>query len=362
MKHLGLKITAFIFAIALWLYVMSFNTFQMTMDVPVRLVKLPEMLAIASKPPQTLSVTVEGEAFNLMRMRSRINLGDSSVASIIIDLQDAELGATRKHIYARNFSAPNFPNIRFVEPDNQLLFIDLELDTRIEREIPVHANASFSTAAGYLLADEPTLSPNFVTVSGARNAITRIFEIPTDSIHFDTLKQSRSFSVPLNFGQFPAYVTPSDSSISIKVNVQKIATKEFKNIPVRLIGRFDKSLVSLKPDTVSVKVTGGEAVLDSISGETASPRPSSSSFRRQSTATCPSRPSKSSPTRSPSYARKSSRPWLSTRPTKITAKKKTRRTTKNDLAWNRIQLRRDRLRRAAGRTTQSPFEPAVQPD
>ena len=72
MKHLGLKITAFIFAIALWLYVMSFNTFQMTMDVPVRLVKLPEMLAIASKPPQTLSVTVEGEAFNLMRMRSRI--------------------------------------------------------------------------------------------------------------------------------------------------------------------------------------------------------------------------------------------------------------------------------------------------
>ena len=267
MKHLGLKITAFIFAIALWLYVMSFNTFQMTMDVPVRLVKLPEMLAIASKPPQTLSVTVEGEAFNLMRMRSRINLGDSSVASIIIDLQDAELGATRKHIYARNFSAPNFPNIRFVEPDNQLLFIDLELDTRIEREIPVHANASFSTAAGYLLADEPTLSPNFVTVSGARNAITRIFEIPTDSIHFDTLKQSRSFSVPLNFGQFPAYVTPSDSSISIKVNVQKIVTKEFKNIPVRLIGRFDKSLVSLKPDTVSVKVTGGEAVLDSISGE-----------------------------------------------------------------------------------------------
>ncbi len=267
MKHLGLKITAFIFAIALWLYVMSFNTFQITMDVPVRLVKLPEMLAVASKPPQTISVTVEGEAFNLMRMRSRINLGDSSVASIVIDLQDAELGASRKHIYARNFVAPNFPNIRFVEPDNQLLFIDLELDTRIEREIPIHSNVTFSTAPGYLLADEPELSPNFVSVSGARNALTRIFEIPTDSIHFDTLKKSQSISVPLNFSQFPAYVTPSDSSIFINVNVQKVATKEFTSIPVHLIGRYDKSLVSLKPDSVTVKITSGESILDSITND-----------------------------------------------------------------------------------------------
>jgi YbbR domain-containing protein len=74
MKHLGLKITAFIFAIALWLYVMSLNTFQITVDVPLRLAKLPEMLAVASKPPQTISVTLEGEAFNLMRMRTRMNL------------------------------------------------------------------------------------------------------------------------------------------------------------------------------------------------------------------------------------------------------------------------------------------------
>ncbi|WP_290744941.1 YbbR-like domain-containing protein [Fibrobacter sp. UBA4309] len=267
MKHLGLKITAFLFAIALWLYVMSLNTFQITMDVPVRLVKLPEMLAIASKPPQAITITVEGEAFDLMRMRSRINRGDSSVASIVVDLQDAELGASRKHIYARNFVAPSFPNIKFIEPDNQLLFIDIELDTRIERDIPVHSNVTFNTASGYLLSDEPTLSPNFVTVSGARNALTRIFEIPTDSIHFDTLKGSRAFSVPLNFNQFPAYVSPSDSNVTIKVNVQKIATKEFKNIPVHLIGRYDKSLVKLNPDTVSVNITGGSDILDSISSE-----------------------------------------------------------------------------------------------
>lgn len=267
MKHIGLKITAFLFAIALWLYVMSLNTFQITMEVPVRLVKLPETLAIASKPPQTIEITVEGEAFDLMRMRTRINRGDTTTANIVIDLQDADLGSSRKHIYARNFVAPGFPNIKFVEPDNQLLFIDLELDTKIQRNIPIHSNVTFNSESGYLMVDEPVLSPEFVVISGARNAITRVFEIPTDSMHFDTLKSTATYKIPLNFDQFPAYVTPSDSSISITVNVQKTASKEFKNIPVQLIGRYDKNIYKLSPDTVSVKITGGQGVLDSITNE-----------------------------------------------------------------------------------------------
>ncbi|MCQ2062609.1 MAG: hypothetical protein MJY99_04650 [Fibrobacter sp.] len=267
MKHIGLKITAFIFAIALWLYVMSLNSFQVTVELPVRLVKLPEMLAVASKPPQTLQVKVEGEAFDLMRFRSRLRTGDSSVASIVLDLQNAELGATRKHVTAKNFVAQNYPNIKFVEPDNQLMFIDLELDTRIQRNIPVRSNVTFNTAAGYLLSDEPKLSPEFVTVSGARNALTRMIEIPTDSLDFDTLKTGKKYTIPLNFDLFPAYVTPSDSSISIIVDVQKIATKKFEKIPVQLIGIYEKGSAKLVPDSVDIEITGGERVLDSMTNE-----------------------------------------------------------------------------------------------
>ena len=181
MKHIALKITAFIFGIALWLYVVSLNTFKVELDIPVRLVKLPEMLAIASKPPHTMRITLEGAPFDLMRLRSKVMQGDTTAAAIIVDLQDAELGATRKPIGEKNFSAPNFSNIKFIEPDNQLLFIDLDLDTRIERNVPVRSMVTFDAATGYLLTDEPKLEPDFITVSGARNVITRIIEIPTDS-------------------------------------------------------------------------------------------------------------------------------------------------------------------------------------
>ena len=89
MKHIALKITAFIFGIALWLYVMSLNTFKVTMDVPVRLVRLPELLAIASKPPHFMEVTLEGAPFDLMRLKSKLKNNDTTVAAIEDGLRHA---------------------------------------------------------------------------------------------------------------------------------------------------------------------------------------------------------------------------------------------------------------------------------
>ena len=255
---------AFLFGIALWFFVMSTQDFQITMDVPVKLVRLPELLAVASKPPHTLPITVRGPAFDLIRMRWNYMNKDSNAVSIIIDLQGAELGATRKHLDAKNFSAPSFPNVKFVEPSNQLLFLDLELDTRIERNIPVKSNVTFDPAPGYIMTNVPKISPEQIRVSGARDALTRIFEIPTDSVQFDSLTANDNFKVKLNLEAFPAYVTPSDSSVIMSIDIQKLESKTFQKVPVQLIGQYNKDQARLSPDTVSVKITGGQNVLDSI--------------------------------------------------------------------------------------------------
>jgi hypothetical protein len=255
---------AFLFGIALWFFVMSTQEFQITMDVPVKLVRLPELLAVASKPPHTLPITVRGPAFDLIRMRWNYMNKDSNAVSIVIDLQGAELGATRKHLDAKNFSAPSFPNVKFVEPSNQLLFLDLELDTRIERNIPVKSNVTFDPAPGYIMTDVPKITPEQIRVSGARDALTRIFEIPTDSVRFDSLTANDNFKVKLNLETFPAYVTPSDSSVIMSIDIQKLESKTFRNIPVQLIGQYNKDEAKLSPDTISVKITGGQNVLDSI--------------------------------------------------------------------------------------------------
>lgn len=234
------------------------------MEVPLNFVKLHENMAIASRPPHTLHITVEGKSWDLIRLRHQMNKDNQNVVAMVVDLQNAELGGTRIHLDARNFVAPGFPDVRFVEPDNQLIFVDLEIDTRISRNVPIKSNASFNAAQGFLLADNPRIMPEELKVSGARNALTRIIDIPTDSINFDTLRTSGEFSVPLNFTALPSFVRPSDSTVKIAVNIQKMSNKTFKSIPVNLIGFFDKKTYALDPDTASVEVTGGEQVLDSI--------------------------------------------------------------------------------------------------
>lgn len=237
------------------------------MEVPLNFVKLHENMAIASKPPHTLHITVEGRSWDLIRLRHQMSKDNQSAVAMVVDLQNAVLGGTRIHLDARNFVAPGFPDIRFVEPDNQLIFVDLEIDTRIVRNVPIKSNVSFNAAQGYLIADEPKIEPEELKVSGARNALTRIIDIPTDSINYDTLRNSSEFRVPLNFASLPSFVNPSDSSVSISVNIQKMDNKVFKHVPVSLIGFFDRKAYALEPDTVSVEITGGKQALDSITSK-----------------------------------------------------------------------------------------------
>ena len=226
MGNIVLKITALIFGIALWFLVISQKDFQLSVNVPLNFVKLPETMAIASKPPHSLHITVEGKSWDLIRLNN-----------LVSDPKQ------------------NSPDIRFVEPENQLLFVDLDIDTRITRNVPIKSVATFTAAQGYLIADEPTITPEELMVSGARNALTRIIDIPTDSSFYDTLHASQEFTIPLDFSMLPAFVSPSDSSVKISVNIQKMASRTYDSIPVSLIGFFDKQIYSLEPKSLSVEIT-----------------------------------------------------------------------------------------------------------
>ena len=267
MGNLILKITALIFGIALWFLVISQKDFQLSVEVPLNFVKLPETMAIASKPPHTLHITVEGRSWDLIRLQQILRVPKQNSIAMIVDMQQSELGPTRIHLDGKNFVAAGFPDIHFVEPENQLMFVDLDIDTRITRNVPIKVAATFNAAQGYLIANTPKVSPEEVVVSGARNALTRIIDIPTDSTFYDTLRTNQEFTIPLDFATLPAFVKPSDSLVSISIDVQKMNSKTYNDIPVNLIGFFDRDSFSLEPKQLSVEITGGALALDSITSQ-----------------------------------------------------------------------------------------------
>ncbi|MCQ2096674.1 MAG: hypothetical protein MJY87_01870 [Fibrobacter sp.] len=267
MGNIALKIAALIFGILLWFLVISQRDFQLSLEVPLNFVKLSENLAIASKPPRTINITVEGKSWDLIRLRNEFQKNSDKVVSMVVDLQKTELGSTRIPLDSKNFYAPNYPNVHYLEPENHLVFIDLDIDTRISRSVPVNPNVTFTPDRGYLLADVPKVTPEEIQVSGARNTIAKIINVSTANHTYDSLKVSKTYDIPLTFENFPAFVTPSDTLVHIDVNIQKMNSRTFKGIPVSLIGFFDKSQYTLTPEAVSVEITGGVNVLDSISAD-----------------------------------------------------------------------------------------------
>lgn len=268
MGNIVLKITALIFGIALWFLVISQKDFQLTVEVPLNFVKLPETMAIASRPPHTLKVTIAGKSWDLIRLKQiTSNVSQNSIA-MVVDMQKAILGEQRIHLDKNNFQAAGFSDIHFIEPENQLLFIDVDIDSRITRNIPIKTITEFKAAGGYLIANEPVVKPYEIIVSGARNALARIIDIPTDTLYFDSLTQSKTYDIPLNFSMLPSFVYPSDSSIKISVDVQKMSSKVFDKVPVTLIGAPDKlQKYYSEPKTLSVEITGGIVALDSITSQ-----------------------------------------------------------------------------------------------
>ena len=62
-------------------------------------------------------------------------------------------------------------------------------------------------------------------------------------------------------------MTPSDSIIDVSVNIQKIGKKTIRDVPVQLIGIFERGAFRLNPGNVSVEITGGNRILESITPE-----------------------------------------------------------------------------------------------
>ncbi|MDD6092650.1 MAG: CdaR family protein [Hallerella succinigenes] len=259
MKHIGLKIIACIFGIALWFYVVSARVTEIDIQVPLVFTRLPETLAIASRPAQKITITVKGTAIDLIRLKR----SSESAAKILVDLHDAELGLERIILSEDNFIAPDFPNIHY-QSANQIAALEVEIDTRISRTIPVHLKGAFDAKDGYTIIGVPTPDPDTISISGAREALTRIFEIQTEEIKKQNLEADETFNVPLDFSKLPPYVFPSDSFAMVPVSVQPLVRKSFTGVPVQLIGLYDRSQYLLEPSIATVEVSGGQGVLSDI--------------------------------------------------------------------------------------------------
>ena len=262
MQNIKLKIFSLLFGIGLWFYAISLQDFEISIEVPVVYTRMPEVLSIASKPPTTISVSVSGNLIDLIHLKAK----KQANVSVMLDVSHVEQGWTHFTITKENFFAPEFPEISYVEGEH-VRFIDVEFDTKIHRKIPVELQAEFEVASGFTFVDEPMLEPAEVTIFGARSSIANLQILKTKKEYFKNLKANSVFAIPLILDSLPNYIWIKDSLVQVSLQVQPLTEKTFKNIPVHLIGIYDKEKYTLTPNKATVKISGGSEVLKKIKSE-----------------------------------------------------------------------------------------------
>ena len=168
-------------------------------------------------------------------------------------------GKVRRVLSPMDVEVPKSLDIRALEVLKPSV-LEVDVDRYVREEVPVAPLLKLSPAPGYVTF-APRVSPDSVTVSGPEGIVRRIRFVRTDSLIMPMLR--KPVSLKLKLLPPSPFVSYSPSEVNIDVEVQPIAERWLRGVPVYLT--HAPKGVWVVPDSVDVKVSGASGMLSKLS-------------------------------------------------------------------------------------------------
>lgn len=230
-------IVSLILALCLWMMVNLSRDFNLNIELPIQLGTVPADMALAEDLPETATVSVSGEGWQLINFYN-------NPPSINIDVADEEVNL-HDQVQQQMNALPNI-GIQKVQP----LILSVELEDRVSKKVPIRPNVEVSFINQYGFIDSTQINPDSVTVSGAVSLVQQIDEWATDSLHIDNVSEDISRTIPL---QEPGeLIQLSQNEVRYNAGVTQYTEGEVKvNVSTR---NFPQGrMVSFNPTSITVK-------------------------------------------------------------------------------------------------------------
>ena len=246
---LPFKALATMFAIATWAWVQGEQVVEASVRARI-LWNWPSELALVEDVPETLLVTVSGSQVFVRNVRQ-------SDLRIAVDMSDTQPGVT--WVDFRERAITNLPqNVRVsgLSPST----VEVELDNKTTRRVPVVAELTGEPATGYRLVAS-TVEPDHVELEGPKSLLAGIKEAHTEFIDIAGKKEDLTEEVGL------ALTTRrirriDEKPFVVEVDLEPVTTvKTFDGVPIVV---RDKGW---EPEVNEVRVVleGPVAVLSGVS-------------------------------------------------------------------------------------------------
>ncbi|GBU24638.1 hypothetical protein R83H12_01272 [Fibrobacteria bacterium R8-3-H12] len=258
-KH-SLKFLSVSCGFVIWFGVVSKEDAKADIELPVRVINLQDNMALVYPLIPTITVQLEGKAISLIHLKLNRS------ARIEIDLKNMPLGYSRISSERINFVSPSIQGLK-MQRIRQTSSLSVELDTRIEQKVPVQSKVRTQAAPGFTFLNIPEIMPDSVYISGARSTVAKITHIPTEETSITDLKWNNSLPVKLDLSVLRSIVDIADTTVFLQVQIEPLDHKIFYDIPVRLIGSFERESYSLSPSKANVEISGGKNLLSKIEAQ-----------------------------------------------------------------------------------------------
>lgn len=227
---------ALFFALCLWFIVNLSRDFNITVEVPIDLSNLPSDVTVSSDIPETASVALTGEGWNLIPVYT-------NPPRVLINAESDDVNLTEQ---LRN-QVGVFSNLNILQVRPSQLTIERE--RKVSKKIPVRNRTRFELADQYGLLSDPVISPDSVTVIGAESVLDEIEYWDTAETEITNINDSINRVVQL---ESMSGVTLEPSTVILSMDVAEFTESEIR-VPIRTRNLPSGRAVSYNPSSITVR-------------------------------------------------------------------------------------------------------------
>lgn len=246
----GLKLFSLLFALGLWLFVNAGQKpTERSLTVPVEVRNMPADLMAMSSGPGPVEVRVAGQPALLSTL-------DPDYLKVVLDLEGARPGTSTFRLSAAFFNPPRGVRITRISP----AVINLKLETKGERSLPVSVRLGAKPPAGYKIVRVET-TPDTVKVRGPANAVNRMTAAETVPVEIEGTRSPFTREARLISADEAVTFVPDRVNVAVVLEEETV-TREFSRVDVRAKGLSGKYNVS--PRQVSIRLSGPKRILGEL--------------------------------------------------------------------------------------------------
>lgn len=240
-------------SILLWIFVSFEGEFSLSLNLPIRIIDIPENHSVSEISSKDVSISLKGQGWVLAQHtlgrdpKFNVPSPDQSGASEI---------STRNVLYANSWLSSAL-QLTEINPEK----ITVKIEETISKKVEIVPVVSMNYKPGYGLVSPISIEPDSVLLTGPKSVVDNINIVNTKAKMLSDIEDEASVILGL---EKPNFVNVDVTECKVSFDVQKIVDKVFEELVIETKNIPSRYELIVAPNKLSIILRGGINLLSKL--------------------------------------------------------------------------------------------------